>query len=78
MRERLHWVLCEAIAAAAVLGERDFERAWWKIAEEHFIDRDGGSWWHELDVVEPAVVDGLGRQARRLPRARRGRRKFAR
>jgi sulfoquinovose isomerase len=49
VRARLHWVLCEAIAAAAVLGERDFERAWWALAEEHFIDRDGGSWWHELD-----------------------------
>ena len=73
VRARLHWVLCEAIAAAAVLGERDFERAWWEIAERRFIDREGGSWWHELDVVEPAGLDDLGRQAGRLPRARRGR-----
>ena len=50
VRSRLHWVLCEAIAAAAVLGEPDFERAWWELAERVFIDRDGGSWWHELDV----------------------------
>ena len=50
MRARLHWVLCEAIAAAATLGEHDFERAWWKLAEAHFIDREGGSWWHELGV----------------------------
>jgi mannose/cellobiose epimerase-like protein (N-acyl-D-glucosamine 2-epimerase family) len=50
VRARLHWVLCEAIAAAAVLGERDFERAWWSLADEHFIDREGGSWWHELDT----------------------------
>ena len=61
VRSRLHWVLCEAIAAAAVLGERDFERAWWELAERHFIDRAGGSWWHELDVTnQPAstVWDG--------------------
>ncbi|MBE2314429.1 AGE family epimerase/isomerase [Solirubrobacter sp. CPCC 204708] len=50
VRARLHWVLCEAIAAAAVLGEREFERAWWELAEQHFIDREGGSWWHELDT----------------------------
>jgi sulfoquinovose isomerase len=50
VRARLHWVLCEAIAAAAALGERDFERAWWSLAEAHFIDREGGSWWHELDT----------------------------
>jgi sulfoquinovose isomerase len=50
VRERLHWVLCEAIAAANALGEPDFARAWWELAERHFIDREGGSWWHELDV----------------------------
>lgn len=49
VRARLHWVLCEAIAAAATLGEHDFERAWWELAERHFIDLEGGSWWHELD-----------------------------
>jgi mannose/cellobiose epimerase-like protein (N-acyl-D-glucosamine 2-epimerase family) len=61
VRSRLHWVLCEAIAAAAVLGEHDFERAWWELAERVFIDRSGGSWWHELDVEnQPAstVWDG--------------------
>ena len=61
VRSRLHWVLCEAIAAAAVLGERSFERAWWELAERWFIDREGGSWWHELDVSnQPAstVWDG--------------------
>jgi mannose/cellobiose epimerase-like protein (N-acyl-D-glucosamine 2-epimerase family) len=61
VRARLHWVVCEAIAAAAVLGERDFEAAWWQLAQEHFIDRRGGSWWHELDVEnQPAstIWDG--------------------
>jgi mannose/cellobiose epimerase-like protein (N-acyl-D-glucosamine 2-epimerase family) len=42
-------VLCEAIAAAAVLGERALEEAWWQHAERYFIDREGGSWHHELD-----------------------------
>jgi mannose/cellobiose epimerase-like protein (N-acyl-D-glucosamine 2-epimerase family) len=50
VRARLHWVLCEAIAAAAVLGERALEEAWWQHAERYFIDREGGSWHHELDV----------------------------
>jgi mannose/cellobiose epimerase-like protein (N-acyl-D-glucosamine 2-epimerase family) len=49
VRTRLHWVLCEAIAAAAVLGYSEHERAWWELAERCFVDRAGGSWWHELD-----------------------------
>ena len=55
VRERMHWVLCEAIAAAAALsaatGDARFEAAyleWWDYAERHFVDDDGGSWWHEL------------------------------
>jgi len=61
VRSRLHWVLCEAIAAAAVLGERESERAWWELAERHFIDREHGSWHHELDARNrpaSAVWDG--------------------
>jgi mannose/cellobiose epimerase-like protein (N-acyl-D-glucosamine 2-epimerase family) len=49
VRQHLHWVLCEAIAAAAVLGEREREQEWWELAERHFIDREHGSWHHELD-----------------------------
>ena len=53
---RLHWVLCEAIAAAATLArhtgkdryENDY-RQWWDVAAEYYIDRVGGSWHHELD-----------------------------
>lgn len=55
VRERMHWVLCEAIGAAAALhavtGESRFAtwyQTWWDYAELHMIDRDGGSWWHEL------------------------------
>lgn len=55
VRERMHWVLCEAIAAAAALHEvtgdaryDDWYRTWWDHAAERFIDLEGGSWWHEL------------------------------
>ena len=47
--DRLHWVLCEAIGAAAVLGEDALQAAWWDVAERLFIDRVDGSWRHELD-----------------------------
>ncbi len=47
--DRLHWVLCEAIGAAAVLGEDALQAEWWELAEQRFIDRVDGSWRHELD-----------------------------
>jgi sulfoquinovose isomerase len=81
VRARLHWVLCEAIAAAETLGEHDFARAWWELAETHFIDREGGSWWHELDVFnrpastvwdgKPDVYHALGAVAASLRADRR-------
>ncbi|MFP4235452.1 MAG: AGE family epimerase/isomerase [Nitriliruptoraceae bacterium] len=53
---RLHWVVAEGIAAAASLHERTTEpvyerwyRRLWDHAEVAFIDRDNGSWHHELD-----------------------------
>ncbi|MEU7957109.1 AGE family epimerase/isomerase [Micromonospora humida] len=56
VRQRMHWVVAEAIAAAAALHRRTGERrfadsyaAWWDYAEHHLLDRTGGSWWHELD-----------------------------
>ena len=55
VRERMHWVLAEAIGAAAALhevtGEDPYEqwyRTWWDSAARHFLDPGGGSWWHEL------------------------------
>jgi len=55
---RMHWVAAEAIAAAAALhyvtGERryaqDYAR-WWDYAAEFLIDRERGSWRHELDAA---------------------------
>jgi mannose/cellobiose epimerase-like protein (N-acyl-D-glucosamine 2-epimerase family) len=54
--DRLHWVVTEAIGAAATLhaatGDDDYERWYrrcWDFAAEHLLDREGGSWHHELD-----------------------------
>jgi sulfoquinovose isomerase len=56
VRARFHWVLAEAIAAAAVLHRRTGDPVyaaryaeWWEVAERFYLDRTGGSWWHELD-----------------------------
>jgi mannose/cellobiose epimerase-like protein (N-acyl-D-glucosamine 2-epimerase family) len=56
VRERFHWVLCEAIGAAATLAEvtgleryDEWYARFWALAEERFIDRARGSWVHELD-----------------------------
>jgi sulfoquinovose isomerase len=56
VRDRLHWVLTEALGAAAALGrvtgDPQYERwyrLWWDHAAALFLDRTGGSWRHELD-----------------------------
>jgi sulfoquinovose isomerase len=56
VRDRLHWVVAEAIAAASALHEATGETrfatwaaTWWDHADRLFVDRDGGSWHHELD-----------------------------
>lgn len=56
VRERLHWTLAEASAAAAALyrrtGERPYEawyRRFWAYIDRYLIDREHGSWHHELD-----------------------------
>jgi sulfoquinovose isomerase len=53
----MHWVVAEAIAAAAALhrrtGEEGYARhyaEWWAYAREHLLDRGRGSWHHELDA----------------------------
>jgi mannose/cellobiose epimerase-like protein (N-acyl-D-glucosamine 2-epimerase family) len=55
VRERMHWVVAEGIGTAAALfaatGEQrydDWYATWWDYAEHYLIDREGGSWWHEL------------------------------
>lgn len=55
VRQRLHWTHAEASAAASALlkrtGEAHYEtwyRRFWEFCEAHFIDRQHGSWHHEL------------------------------
>lgn len=61
---RMHWVLCEAIAAATVLAEvtgergyRDLARRWRAHGEKRFLDPATGNWHHELT---PAGEIGTG------------------
>jgi mannose/cellobiose epimerase-like protein (N-acyl-D-glucosamine 2-epimerase family) len=55
VRSRLHWVACEAVLAADALHRRTGEERfaadaarWWDEIDRYFVDRRGGSWWHEL------------------------------
>jgi mannose/cellobiose epimerase-like protein (N-acyl-D-glucosamine 2-epimerase family) len=57
VRERMHWVVAEAIAnaaaraAASLDGSAETDLASWTgWALEHHRDLAGGSWWHELDA----------------------------
>ena len=56
VHDRLHWVVCEGIAAAAALHRRTGEpryaelaRQWWGYAKARVLDLDAGSWRHQLD-----------------------------
>ncbi len=56
VRERMHWVVAEAVNAASTLervtGEQryvDDAARWWAYADRHLVDRERGSWHHELD-----------------------------
>lgn len=56
VRERMHWVLAEAVGAASTLHHvtgdpryLEHYRQWWAYADRYLVDRDGGSWHHELD-----------------------------
>ncbi|KZE90601.1 AGE family epimerase/isomerase [Microbacterium sp. TNHR37B] len=55
--QRLFWVAAEAVAAAEVLlkltGDpryHDDRRVWWRYIDEYLVDRERGSWRHELDL----------------------------
>jgi mannose/cellobiose epimerase-like protein (N-acyl-D-glucosamine 2-epimerase family) len=85
VRARMHWVIAEAIAAAAVLRERTRDlryeawyRTFWDYARRFVIDPDRGSWHHELDPCnQPASAVWRGKpdvyhayQATLLPQGR--------
>ena len=61
----MHWVAAEAIGAAAALleatGDERYADAltqWWRHVQDDFLDRECGSWWHELgpDLRPSSVV----------------------
>jgi sulfoquinovose isomerase len=65
VRDRLHWVVAEAIATAAALRARtgdnrysDLGATWWAYAERYLFDRTYGSWHHQLDASNQ-VIDSV-------------------
>lgn len=55
VRNRLHWAVCEAMAAAAVLGQATqvqeyptWLNRFWRYVQDHHLDTQEGSWHHEL------------------------------
>lgn len=69
VRERMHWVVAEAAMAAWALGRHTGEDAytdlydsWWSYAERYHLDRERGSWHHELDTANrPAASVWAGK-----------------
>ncbi|BBY29979.1 AGE family epimerase/isomerase [Mycolicibacterium sediminis] len=58
VRDRMHWVVAEAIGAAAVLyrrtGKTIYARRyqhWWDYADTYLVDHVHGSWRHQLDAT---------------------------
>ncbi|AXH97923.1 AGE family epimerase/isomerase [Ornithinimicrobium avium] len=69
VRQRMHWVVAEAIAASTVLHwatgrarhAADLAR-WWDYADRHLVDPADGSWRHELEPDgTPAATTWSGR-----------------
>lgn len=69
VRARMHWVVAEAVGAAAALARRTSEQrfhdllaAWWDYAETYVVDHALGSWHHELDEANrPASTTWRGK-----------------
>ncbi len=83
VRQRMHWVAAEATATAAALhaatGDPTYAtwyETWWEHIADCFLDREHGSWWHELSAAnQPSAVTWQGKpdvyhafQATLLPR----------
>ncbi|WP_395656874.1 AGE family epimerase/isomerase [Nocardioides sp.] len=69
VRQRMHWVVAEALAAAETLHRTTGDPAyricaeqWWAYADRHLIDHERGSWHHELDPANrPAAGTWVGK-----------------
>ncbi|PPK66517.1 AGE family epimerase/isomerase [Actinokineospora auranticolor] len=55
VRERMHWVVAEAVLAASALARRTgkpgYDRwyaGFWDFAVRHHVDAEHGGWWHEV------------------------------
>lgn len=64
VQSRMHWVAAEAVATAEVLrrvtGDERWSRAgadWWEWIDEHLVDREHGSWRHELDEHNRPIAE---------------------
>jgi sulfoquinovose isomerase len=62
VRDRMHWVVAEAVAAAAALRIRtgddryaDLATTWWGYAERYLFDQTYGSWHHQLDASNNVI-----------------------
>jgi sulfoquinovose isomerase len=62
VRDRMHWVVAEGFAAAAALRQRTGESryaaladTWWAYAERYLIDRERGSWHHQLNAQNEVI-----------------------
>lgn len=62
VRDRMHWVVAEALGAAAALFARTREPAyadryatWWDYADRFVVDHEHGSWHHQLDAANRPV-----------------------
>lgn len=63
-RDRFHWTIAEAIGASVYLYRYDSQpqyetwyRRFWNYAERYLIDREAGSWWHQLDADSMPTFD---------------------
>ena len=60
---RMHWVAAEAVMAAYVLWKitedisylKDYD-SWWSYIDRYVIDRESGSWRHELNAKQEVVA----------------------
>ena len=62
VQDRFHWVVAEAIAAAAALRARtsddrysELATTWWAYAERYLFDRTYGSWHHQLNASNQVI-----------------------
>ncbi len=69
VRERMHWVAAEGIAAAAALHRAtgdssyaDWYATWWQYVDTHVRDPEHGSWHHELSPTNgPSNITWAGK-----------------